>query len=232
MLQHLLNLKDYTPTELCLFVGGCFLWVGVYAIYIRNILKYQFVEVPLLGGCANIGWEFVWGLLFKTDMGPLMQWCYRAWFFLDVFIFWSVLRYGKEQLRIPSLQRYFVPLMLFMAGAWAVGLRAMVNSGLDTSIGATSAYLVNVLLSGSYLVAMLGQTTVKHYSLPVAWLKMLGTGMNTVFMNIHPAYSANSFLHFLSILSTVLDCVYIYALTQRVRAESTSTEAEVRPAVA
>jgi hypothetical protein len=39
---------------------------------------------------------------------------------------------------------------------------------------------------------------------------MLGTGTNTVFMNIHPAYADNHFLHLLSIATTSVDCVYIY----------------------
>ena len=38
--NELLNLTDYTPLELVLFGVGCYMWVGVYAIYVKNILKY------------------------------------------------------------------------------------------------------------------------------------------------------------------------------------------------
>ena len=60
------NLNLYTPTELILFGGGCYLWVIVYAIYVRSIIKEKFIEMPVFAGCADIGWEFTWSFLAAT----------------------------------------------------------------------------------------------------------------------------------------------------------------------
>jgi hypothetical protein len=208
----LLNLKDYTPLELALFCSGCYLWVIVYWVYIKDIVKKQFVEVPIFAACGNIGWEFTWSFLLVTDMGPLMQFCYRAWFFFDLFIFYGVLRYGWKQVQTQKLRPYLSPLLVLIAVFHAAAFYFMFTSGLDTSIGANSAFLLNMTLSILYIFLLVRQTDVSNFSMAAAWGKMVGTGTNTVFMNIHPAYAGNHFLHFISIVTTTLDCFYIFWL--------------------
>jgi hypothetical protein len=62
---------------------------------------------------------------------------------------------------------------------------------------------------------MLRQKSLENYSFAAAWLRMLGTGMNTVFMNIH--YPDDYFLRLIATVSTVLDCTYIYLFWMRRR---------------
>ena len=209
MTEPLLNLKDYTPFELFLFAGGCFLWVVVYVIYIVNGRKYKFIEMPVFAASGNIGWEFTWSWLHRTDMGLLLVWTYRAWFFLDVFIFSDVLRHGRKQVTTPAIQAYFVPIFVAAAVFWAVAVHFFVQAGYDTSIGANSAYIAQMGISILYVILLLRQTNLVGWSWAVAWLKMIGTGMNTVFMCIHPAYADNHFLHFLAVTATTIDCAYI-----------------------
>jgi hypothetical protein len=209
----LVNLQDYTPFELLLFAGGCYLWVVVYALYIRSIVKKKFIEAPIFAVCGNIGWEFAWSFLLRTDMGPLLVWCYRFWFFFDLFIFWGVLTYGWEQVRTEAFRKVLKPLLVALAIFHGAAFYTMATSGLDTSIGANSAFLLNFALSVLYVFVLFQQRELGNLgrvSWLIAWLKMLGTGTNTVFMNIHPAYADNHFLHLLSIATPTVDCVYIY----------------------
>jgi hypothetical protein len=215
----LVNLQKYTPLEMFLFGVGCYLWVLVYFIYVKEIRRKGFIEMPAFAACGNIGWEFVWGFLAVTDMGPLLQWCYRIWFFFDLFIFASVLRDGGRQVMTPAIRKSFRPLAIFTAFAWGTSFFTMIRSGLDTPIGANSAYILNLAIAVLYIFLLLQQTDPYRFSMPVAWLKMIGTGMNTVFMNIHAEYAHNYFLRFIAILTTTLDCVYIYLLW-RARSES------------
>lgn len=221
-------LQTYKPIEWALFGGGCYLWVLVYAIYVWEIRRKRFVEMPVFAACGNIGWEFVWGFLACTDMGPLLQWCYRIWFFFDLFIFWSVLRYGGQQVMTPAIRKSFRPLAVVTALVWGASFFAMIQANLDTPIGANSAYILNLTISVLYIFLLL-QSDASRFSMPVAWLKMIGTGMNTVFMNIYAGYADNYFLRFLAILTTTLDCVYIYLLW-RARSQS-SAAASSRSAV-
>ena len=211
--SQLVNLKDYTPLELILFATGCYLWVVVYALYIRSIIKKKFIEAPIFAICGNIGWEFSWSFLLRTDMGPLLVWCYRFWFFFDLIIFWGALTYGWEQVRTPAFRDRLKPLLVALAVFHGAVFYTMAKSGLDTSIGANSAFLLNFALSMLYVFVLFQQRELGNLgrvSWLIAWLKMFGTGTNTVFMNIHPAYAGNHFLHLLSIATTTVDCVYIY----------------------
>ncbi|HEX6902147.1 MAG TPA: hypothetical protein VF789_20695 [Thermoanaerobaculia bacterium] len=211
--SRLVNLRDYTPLQLFLFTFGCYLWVVVYALYIRSIFKKKFFEAPIFAACGNIGWEFTWSFLVFTNMGPLLQWCYRFWFFFDLVIFYGVLRYGWKQVRTEAFIKVLKPLLVAIAVFHGAAFYYMATSGLDTPIGANSAFLLNFTLSVLYIFVLFQQRALGNLglvSLLIAWLKMIGTGTNTIFMNIYPPYADNHFLHYLSIATTLVDCVYIY----------------------
>jgi hypothetical protein len=230
------HLEKYTTVEMLLFGTGCYLWVVVYALYIRSIFKKKFIEAPIFAVCGNIGWEFAWSFLLCTDMGPLLQWCYRIWFFFDLVIFWGVLTYGWEQVRTETFRKHLKPLLVTTAVFHAAAFYFMSASGLDTPIGANSAFLLNFVLSVLYVFVLFQQRELGNLgrvSWLIAWLKMIGTGTNTVFMNIHAEYANNDFLHLLSIATTTVDCVYIYLvwkLKRQARAAS-SVPASIRSAV-
>lgn len=210
-----INYKEYPPLELFLFLGGCFLWVFAYVIYIKDIVKYKYLEMPIFAGCANIGWEFTWSFLAKTDMGLLPQYTYRTWFFCDLFIFGGLLAYGWKQYQTPRLRSYHVPLCLFSAVAWVFGVYSMHTSNLDTPIGATSAYLAQLCISFLYIPLLLRQGTSQRFSFSAGWLRTVGTGMNTVFMHMH--YPDNHFLRVIATLSTILDVTYVFLAWKMLR---------------
>ncbi len=239
--SRLVNTTDYTTLELLLFAGGCYLWVVVYMLYIRSILRDRFIEAPIFAVCGNIGWEFAWSFPLTTDMGPLLVWCYRIWFFFDLVIFWGVLRYGWKQVRTDAFHPYLQPMLVAIAVFHGAAFYTMAISGLDTSIGANSAFMLNFALSVLYVFVLFQQRALGNLarvSLLIAWLKMLGTGTNTVFMNIHPAYADYAFLHLMSITTTSVDCLYIYLVWSLQRAAArqpiaaSSASASSRSAVA
>ncbi|TAE14606.1 MAG: hypothetical protein EAZ95_09730, partial [Bacteroidetes bacterium] len=73
-------------------------WILAYILIIRNIRKYKYVGVPIAAVCTNFAWETLWSTAFYSDMGDAFEWGYRAWFFLDIFIFIGILQYGHKQL--------------------------------------------------------------------------------------------------------------------------------------
>ena len=207
------NTVDYTYLELTLFITGCFLWVIAYAIIIKNIRKHKVVEMPFLAGCGNFGWEFVWSFIFRTNMGLVCVYAYRAWFFLDIYIFSNLLRYGDKQVSSPEMKQWFKPMCIFLTLAWAIATYTIKTTGYELVIGAISAYTVNVFISGCYISLILRIDSLKGFSLAVAWLKMIGTGLNTIFMIIH--FPTNSYLHFMGILVFILDIIYIYLFVKK-----------------
>lgn len=208
-----LNTAVYDTTDLILFGGGCWLWVIAYAILIHNIVKYKKVEMPTIVASGNFAWEGFWSFIGKNNFGWAALWAYKAWFFLDIFIWYSVLRYGMADTTHPMLRNNFKTYFVLSTLAYFGFYWVLWQMDLDTGIGAHSAYLLNTLISMTYVLnyARLRQTDMV-YSIWIAWLKMIGTGMNTVFMLKN--YPEDVFLMYLGGLIFVFDLWYAIWMTR------------------
>ena len=214
-----LNTAKYSEPMLLLFGIGCFFWVVAYVGVLQKIRARRYVEIPAAAVVANIAWEFVWGFVFTTDMGMLFQWGYRIWFFLDVFITWNLFRYGPQQVSNATLRRWFAPATVFGLAAWTAMLYFFVKQGMDSPYGGISGYILNVMMSALYIVLLVQQNDLRDFSYLVAWSKMLGTGILSVFNAI--LVPQNGFLMTLCAVTFLLDVVYIvtfHVMAARLRA--------------
>jgi hypothetical protein len=210
----LINCADYTPLELLLFCFGCWLWVVCYVVIIRDIRRYKFVGMPAFSGAGNIGWEFVWTFLFATDMGLIADYAYKAWFVIDIYIFWKLVQYGDKQGWAPAIRRVYKR-MIVVAGA-VLGLLYYLfkSSGhQDYAIGAATAYIDNFTMSVLYLFLLSRLSVVRALAPSIAWMKMIGTGTNTVFMVLH--FPQDHFIHVLGVGLFVCDAIYTVWLYQK-----------------
>lgn len=209
MIDTLVNTRDYTTIELLLFGVGCYMWVIVYILYIKEIRKGQCIGMPVFAACSNFAWEIVWGVIPpSTDMGPLLVWAYRAWFFLDLYIIAGVYRYGVAQIQNPVLARYFKPLVVATVVGMTILYYFFKSGGYDTPIGATSAYIAQMFISALYLLLLTRHLKFVWQSLSISWLRTVGTGLNTVFLILH--YPGMYFLQSLGIMALIIDSVYLY----------------------
>ena len=80
-------------------------------------------------------------------------------------------------------------------------------SGYDTPIGTISAYLDNVMISALYIFLYVNHPDKKLFSYPVAWYKMLGTGLISLSLVLH--WSDNYLLMFLTSTVLLLDIYYV-----------------------
>jgi hypothetical protein len=222
-----LNLVDrdcvpYTALQLVLFAGGCLMWVVAYVIIIRNARRYRSMDMAVVAVCSNFAWETLWSWAFKTDMGWGLVWTYRAWFFLDIYIFWLTLKFGVSQTSIPALTRHFKPAALAGLAAFGIVYYFFVSEGHDTRIGANSAYIAQLVISGPCLFLLLKNPGLKGFSFNVAWLRGFGTGANTVFMYLH--YPADHFVQAMGTVSFVLDMLFLAVFLRFKREKSASAE--------
>lgn len=220
---HFLNFIDincvpYTWPEIFLFAGGCLLWVVAYGIIIRNAFRDKFMELAALTVCSNFAWEFIWSFPFKTDVGWFLVWTYRAWFFLDILIVWLLIKYGPKQIVQPAFRKHFTPAVLLIILAFTVLYYFFAKQGMDTPIGSNSAYICQVILSASCLLLLLGRESAEGFSMAVAWLRTLGTAMNTVMMLSH--FPDNRLLHSMGIMAFVMDMIYIATLARMRRRDA------------
>ena len=210
-----LNLSEYPVHEMILFAGGCLMWVVAYAIIIRNGIKHKVIEMPVFAAASNFAWEFLWATIFKTDMGQFLIWTYRSWLILDIFIFYMVLKYGDKNAFTPMIRKYFKSFTLAAMFGMMILYYLFTSEGFDTPIGANSAYIAQLFISVLYLILILRQEDLSGFSLSVAYLRSVGTGLNTVFMILH--YPDNHFLHAMGLIALVLDATCITLFTMRLK---------------
>ena len=210
-----INTDVYTPIQLFFYLGGFLLWGIGYVLVIVRVVRTRFVEVPIFAVCGNVTWEFLWGFYFANDMGLLLTWFYRLGALLDVYILVSVFRYGRKQLISEPVEKHFAPMVVGALIIWAALYVAFQRQGYDLPLGSNSAYLVNLVMSILYILLVLNLRDSKLLSIPIGWLKGLGTGMVTVFVFL--AYPENLFVQVISIIVGVLDAIYMVLLYRRQR---------------
>lgn len=212
----IINLQDYTLTEVLLFGVGCLCWVVVYLIVIRNIRKHKFVEIPAIAICANFAWESLWSWVYTTNMGELFEWGYAVWFVLDVYIIYSLFRYGHKQIINDQLRETFVPYTIFTIVCWFAALYFFIPE-YGNPMGATSGYILNVMMSALYIMLFLNRDSTEGFSFAVGIFKGLGTALITVFCFLR--WSDNHFLLVLCVATFVLDLLYVLYFKQRLNKE-------------
>jgi hypothetical protein len=133
-----------------------------------------------------------------------------AWFILDVFIFYSVFRYGKKQFTNPALNTYFTWIILFTTAGWTAAIYTFTKEYVDP-IGAISAYMVNAHMSALYILLILKFPKEKTLSVSTAWHKMLGTALTSVFC--FWVFPKAVFMLTMTVVTFILDITYIIIVT-------------------
>lgn len=209
----LINFRDYPTTGLIFNGIGCLLWVITYVVLIREIRQKKFVEMPAYVAGANIGWEFVWSFIYHPNTGLLYALSYQAAFFLDCYIFYSVLRYGTKQPIHPEMVKYFKAFCFINFAFWILFCYVHRNEGYDTHNGANSGYIINVILSLQCLFLLLQTKDTSRFSMLLAWSRGLGTAFITV--SLFFFFPENQFVQLLGLSCFVMDSAYVYFLWQR-----------------
>jgi hypothetical protein len=216
MLASLLNLSVYSPLEYALYSMGGMLWVIVYLLIFFQARKTQFVGVPALGMWAYLSWEILWGFVYTTDLGSLFVWGLKGYMPLNACICWLIVRYGYRQFQSELFHRYQVLAYGFALGAWTAFLYFFIPA-VDDGAGITSAYILNAIMSATYLPLLLrlyeqgGKAQLNKLSFPVAWLKMLATVCNFAFCLLH--LPERRWMHVVCLVTLLLDVAYCYAFT-------------------
>lgn len=209
-----INTTDYTTSQLIWNGVGCLFWVVTYIFLVREIYQRKFVEMPFFIAAGNISWEFIWSFFYHPNTGRLYSLSYQAAFLVDAFIFFNLFRYGVKQINIPISQKHFSLLLIGSMVLWLPLNYFFVRQGLDTPIGATSGYILNIFISLLYPMLYF-RSSPKHFSVIVGWCKFLGTGCITVSMFL--IYPTNYFIQTLGAACFILDLSYCFLLQRNAK---------------
>jgi signal transduction histidine kinase len=191
-LSYWFNTDVYSPLELTLVAVGSFCWVLAYTLLIRNARKRGFMEMPLFIGIGNLAWEGLYGFVFAEAMnfGAAIVWGVRIWFFLDCYMMYLSVKTAREEITTPIIRKHIVLLTGALLLIWLAFLTAMIVSGWDNvpfgavsavKLGGATGYVLNVGISLLFVVQYLRLYQTHPFSHGVAWAKMTGTGVTTIF---------------------------------------------------
>ena len=218
------NLVDYTLFDLILVSVGTLFWVVCYVAVIRNGFKMKYAEMPMFVGAGNIAWEFIWSFFEQTNMGVFYLWGYRAWFVLDLFIFFLIFKYGHKQTNIPLLQKYWKYCFVLVTVFFCFFFYYFAQGGYDTPIGATSAFFLSVGISTLYITQLLANKNPNNYSWTAAWTRACGDTIMTIFA-LH--YYNITIIGVMGAYVVSLDLIYVillYKMRKEARLKAATTE--------
>jgi hypothetical protein len=210
-----LDFHRYSGAEIFWYIGGFLVWTPAYVAVIVIAWRERRLEIPAIAAVGNITWEFIWGFVYKVDMGWGLQLVYQLAFVLDCFILYNVFRYGALQTSNALVRRLFPYLAVGLIAGWAAFYLGLHGGHYDLPLGSVSAYLLNLAESAIYLWVGLTILDPRQQSPTVAWSKGLGTGMVSVFVFLR--YDDNDFVKVLAVLVGVIDLGYFVALLARRR---------------
>ena len=215
-MQNWLNLTTYSTLELSLFGIGAFFWLMCYVFTIRGIFVYKFVGISAGVVGANFAWEFLWAFIFKQDMGKLLQIGYLGWFLLDCIIVWGVYKYGDKQVN-SKLKPHFKLLFTFSIIGWLPVLYFFTKGFIyeTTSIGANSAYAIQLLISMSCLIMLINNPGEKGISYLAAWGRTLGSLFCGIMCIMH--WKDNLWIPSMVVVYMIIDIYYLVHATKNLK---------------
>jgi len=223
MLEQLIGTTEFSPLQVGIYYCGAISWFISYILVVRRIIREKFIDYPVLAITANVVWEVLWGFAFELSFGGnylLTLW--RLGTFLDIFMFYSVLRYGKIQVSVAFLQKNYVPTMIFAAIVSTICIYTYVKTGYDLPMGINSGMILNLLMA-VLSILLLWQLPNQKFSFWVGFWRFLGTD---VFFTIYifDIYSDLLFPVVLCVINFGLDTFYLYLVYQRNRTLTRQTQ--------
>eukprot|EP01084_Bolivina_argentea_P040528 74895_1 len=230
--SYYINYNDYTWSELFWITFGSTLWIIAYIKLCVSCQRNKFVEMPWFCLIANVTWESMYSTLYvgKLNQGLIFILAYQLWFFMDIYLFIQLMRFGYKQFTNPIYRqnsRYIFMGCLFLQGSW---LYCWIEQGFDNMpieaptekpldfksqsvIGMNSAYMLNLDISIQYVMLFISKKDqYKQFSMLIGLCRLFGS-----LFFVEPFCTFDPHNHFkrcLECWSLVFDVIYVWLLYQ------------------
>lgn len=227
MLQTIMNICHFQEFGLngMAFVFGAFAglgWLLAYIDLIRLGIKQKTYGMPLAALALNIVWEGLYAYLYwahdgKFYGGYMMAIVNTLWFFADVAILYTHIKYGKEDFKKFAHEKYFWP-WFGLNMVMAIVLELTWYFQWDVAANGCTAIIQNIPMSMLFIFMLYERKSSKGQSMNIAIGKMLGTLGATLsmcyFESLRDVLNIGG-----GFVCTMFDCVYIYLLYKQFKAE-------------
>lgn len=180
-------------------------WMVAYFLIIFRSYKDKTYGMPFVALAFNISWEFLYSFVFIAPKLNLQTAINRFWFAADVIILVFYFVYGKKDWKYSQSRSLFYPYSLFVLVA-AAGLLYFFEMDFLKSAVTYSAFIMNVIISASFLQMILHRKSLSGQSFGIALFKLIGTLCATIFL----FDGFTNFLILLGLICFILDAVYLF----------------------
>lgn len=229
LLDPFIAFERFPPIQLVFLGFGLIFWILAYKEILQGIRKYKLVEMPVIVAALDISWEFNWAFVLKNELGLLFSFGCAIWFFMDVFINYNTLRYGRKLVTNPWIKQVYPWIYVFVLVGGLSMTYFLREKAADNGLGVISAYFINLLISSLYIYQLLTYPHLRNngFSYKVAWNKFLGTGSITVVCFMH--WYTNGYLLTMCSMVFIMDITYIW-LFKNYQPRETEATTVVQPA--
>jgi hypothetical protein len=151
-------------------VAGIF-WCAAYLLIIKRGYQDKACGMPVLALCSNFAWEI---LALTLRRRPEIMPAAYMWVPPDLVIFCQCLLYGRSDVTIPFVRKYFRPIVV-ATFAYAVALTYFFEVRLHDDLRYYTAYIGNLAMSVLFVAMLQRRRSSRGQSMYIAVSKLLGT---------------------------------------------------------
>ncbi len=203
---------DYdNPLFLVLVVISGICWTIVYLDSIRVGFKEKTYAMPIVALAFNLCWEGLYAYVYLSEnFSDIQGWISLIWFFFDVIILYTFLKYGKEDFKKYSGEKYC---NLWIGSIFAMALILQISFLIefDNAGPLYSAFIQNLLMSGLYIFFLVMRKSSRGQTLTIAIAKCIGTLCATGYGGVLAGYQLATVL---GLFCFYFDVVYIVMLNR------------------
>ena len=208
------------------------LWTLAYIFIIRKAYKDKTYGIPIVDGCLNVSWEFVFSFNLAGKLSTGLEWGNRSWLLFDALSVLTYFLYGRQQQTIPWVKKHYFKILIASLIVCGVGQDQFMLYFQD-DYGVVSSLLMDVLMAALFIGLFFKRPDMRGLSYAGAWLMMLGNLFGFIFIHFwFPTQYANghmisrpewpepvsfNFLTTLYVAPTVMNAIYVYLMWNRRR---------------
>lgn len=149
------------------------LWTFGYIVIIRKAYKDKTYGIPIVDGCLNVSWEFVFSFNLAGKLATGLEWGNRFWLLFDALSVLTYFLYGQKEQTIPWIKKHYFAILVATLVFCAIGQYQFMLYFQD-DYGVVSSLLMDVLMAALFIGLFFKRPDMRGLSYAGAWLMMLG----------------------------------------------------------